>query len=192
MFTKKAQEKNLDAYRAIFFYKIVTLISIIIIGIQSLIMFAVIASDRTIVIPLDRNREYEFYGAQGSRDYEVDLVYYALDLLLNFSPESVNVRFSRLARFILPQSFAEFRKFLDTQQKANKSDAITSSWAPEEFYTDKSNFFVRGKLKTYLNDKLITTDTRIYQVSLVILQGRYYVKNIIEVDAIPSHLLNRK
>lgn len=150
----------------------------------SLLAF-VIFRERIAVVPPVVQRPYQIGANYASKDYLLDMSYYALSTLLNVNPENVDFNNKIILKMTHPDGAAELKTNLDAAALRMKKERISTTWAPrkEEVNERALTVNITGLLKTYIADKPTSDREKTYTVQFAITNsGRSHVYKIEEVD----------
>lgn len=158
---------------------------ILLIGV--LLLGFVISRDTTKIVPVEVRRPYEMGANYANKDYLLDMTGYVLDRILTVTPETVDYNNRTILKITDPDGYAELKTALDSASARLKQEKITTIWVPrtEEIQERAMKVKVKGRLKTYIADKLTSERDKEYSVEFQItISGRLYVTKIQEVVAV--------
>ena len=152
-----------------------------------LLLGFVISRDTTKIVPVEVRRPYEMGANYANKDYLLDMTGYVLDRILTVTPETVDYNNRTILKITDPDGYAELKTALDSAAARLKQEKITTIWVPrtEEIQERAMKVKVKGRLKTFIADKLTSERDKEYSVEFQItISGRLYVTKIQEVIAV--------
>lgn len=165
------------------FLKIILIWLLGIITIETgLIMFMII-NQVTHIVPPEIRHSYQIGAHYANRDYFLDMGSYALDRLLNTTPETVEYNNGVILKMADPAGYAALKTILDAAALKIKKEQISTTWIPEraEFNEDLKQVKIGGKRKVFLAGHLASTQDQVYVIDFnITLFGRLYVVKIAE------------
>ncbi len=155
---------------------VVVLLAITII-VESGLMIYLYSSQRTVIIPAFVDKKFYVENNKASLEYIEIMSRYAIELISNFTPETVDDRTSEFIRFINPQYYST----VSTQLKAFASEMkrynISQFFVPQSLVMKDNKIIIRGILRQFAQDKQISSVPSEYQLEYKINQGRFEILN---------------
>lgn len=151
---------------------------------QSVLIYFVVSRDTTRIVPAVVTRSYEISAAGGNSEYLSDMADYVLIRLFTVNPATVDYAVEQILKIVDPQHYAALRTNLDVMRERLKQESISTVFSPSgaSAVPSQNLVFVRGKLNTYIADKLVSETAKEYEVKFIFRStGRLYVSSIREV-----------
>ena len=145
---------------------------------------------KTIILPPTVDHRIEITGNTVNDDYLKMYTRYILDLLLNYTPKTIQYNFNDLLGLITPELYPELQgnllKIADNVEKLR----ITSVFYPSNIIIDQENrsITVRGRRKQYSHLTQVEEGERNYYLRYKIQNGRFYLANIQEQEIIDENI----
>ncbi|MBU0993382.1 MAG: type IV conjugative transfer system protein TraE [Proteobacteria bacterium] len=144
---------------------------------------------RTIILPPKVDHRIEITGNAVNDDYLKMYTRYILDLLLNYTPKTIQFNFNDLLALASPELYPELQanllKISDNVEKLR----ITSVFFPSNIIIDqeKNSITVKGRRKQFSHIAKIEESDRNYYLRYEINNGRFNLSNIQEQEIIDEN-----
>lgn len=151
---------------------------------QTLLILYLVSRDTTKIVPAVVTRPYEIGGYGVNPEYLSDMADYILTRLFTVNPNNVEYNTDSVLKIVDPSNYAVLKTTLDTSVDRIKKENISMVWSGSSSDVSPSEnlVFVRGKLSTYITDKLVSETPKEYAVTFIFKSaGRLYVSSIREV-----------
>ncbi|MBU0991731.1 MAG: type IV conjugative transfer system protein TraE [Proteobacteria bacterium] len=144
---------------------------------------------RTIILPPKVDHRIEISGNAVNDDYLKMYTRYILELLLNYTPKTVQFNFNDLLSLVSPELYQELQsnlfKIVDNVEKLR----ITSVFYPSNIIIDQEKKYItiRGRRKQFSHFAKIEESERNYYLRYEITNGRFFLTNIQEQEIIDEN-----
>lgn len=180
-------EKFISSYRdALAKYGIVKFILVFLVVIQVLqviALFYAISHQTVVIVPTSEiNKRFQVKGSTADLVYVEHMVRHFINLINNYSPETVSQNFEEVMYYIHPSDQAEFRKFLVPEERAVKSTGVSRVFyiLKMEHLLNENAVRVHGIERRIVGDKVTYSGPKTYKVVYFLDNGRFYVKAMVE------------
>ncbi|MEM1912094.1 MAG: TraE/TraK family type IV conjugative transfer system protein [Thermofilaceae archaeon] len=180
-------EKFISSYRdALAKYGIVKFILVFLVVIQVLqviALFYAISHQTVVIVPTSEiNKRFQVRGSTADLVYVEHMVRHFINLINNYSPETVSQNFEEVMYYIHPSDQAEFRKFLVPEERAVKSTGVSRVFyiLKMEHLLNENAVRVHGIERRIVGDKVTYSGPKTYKVVYFLDNGRFYVKAMVE------------
>ncbi|MEM4441033.1 MAG: TraE/TraK family type IV conjugative transfer system protein, partial [Desulfurococcaceae archaeon] len=121
-------------------------------------------------------------GSTADLVYVEHMVRHFINLINNYSPETVSQNFEEVMYYIHPSDQAEFRKFLVPEERAVKSTGVSRVFyiLKMEHLLNENAVRVHGIERRIVGDKVTYSGPKTYKVVYFLDNGRFYVKAMVE------------
>lgn len=184
MSPENADNERTRLQRQLAFHKVMNLG---LIGTQFLsvtLLIFVLFRETTHIVPPMVKRPYELGANYASKDYLADMADYVLSEVLTATPDNIDHNIKTILKMAHPDGYPVLKTALDAAALRMKQERVTTIWVPrmEEVAERDLRVIVRGKLKTYIADKLTSERDKDYVVEFTVTSsGRLYVSKIEEI-----------
>lgn len=180
-------EKFISSYRdALAKYGIVKFILVFLVVIQVLqviALFYAISHQTVVIVPTSEiNKRFQVKGSTADLVYVEHMVRHFINLINNYSPETVSQNFEEVMYYIHPSDQAEFRKFLVPEERAVKSTGVSRVFyiLKMEHLLNENAVRVHGIERRIVGDKVTYSGPKTYKVVYFLDNGRFYAKAMVE------------
>jgi conjugal transfer pilus assembly protein TraE len=155
---------------------IVLIEGVLIVALVCIMVYARV-TERTIVVPSYIDRTFYVEGDKASPEYIEMMSKYSVELITQFTPETIKERISEFMRFIDPAAY----KAVSTQLLSMADEAvayrISQYFSPTKIIQEGNTITVQGLLRKYVQDKDLTTATAVYIMKYSINHGRFVINS---------------
>ena len=137
---------------------------------------------RTVITPAFVDRQFYVEGDKASPEYIEMMTQYAVNVLTNYTPETIEERTQDFLRFIAPDYYNQvatsFRSMIDEA----KNYSISQSFIPHRITQQDNKITVEGLIKRYAQDKLILSGGVVYSITYQINNGRFEILSYEKIE----------
>lgn len=180
-------EKFISSYRdALAKYGIVKFILFFLVVIQVLqviALFYAISHQTVVIVPTSEiNKRFQVRGSTADLVYVEHMVRHFMNLINNYSPETVSQNFEEVMYYVHPSDQAEFKKFLVPEERAVKSTGVSRVFyiLKMEHLLNENAVRVHGIERRIVGDKVVYSGPKTYKVVYFLDNGRFYVRAMVE------------
>lgn len=133
-------------------------------------------SERQHFLPPEISRPFWLAGTEASAEYFEDLGQFVNGLVLNVTPETVDMACRAYLRYVLPRDRNKYQSRCDVEARRVKRDNAAESFSLRSVRTDprRHRVVLEGTQVTIINDKHFKA-RRTYLIDFVHADGRFYV-----------------
>lgn len=142
---------------------------------QGLVVIYLGISHRTIIVPSHIDRKFYVEGDNASKEYIEMMARYSVELISNFTPETVDERFQEFMRFINSSHYNKISPQLLGYAGEIKKFSISQYFIPHSFVLEKDTIKVTGHMRQFSQDKQILNHRVEYKVRFQINKGRFEI-----------------
>lgn len=153
----------------------VILILAIALVIQGFVVIYLGTSHRTIIVPSYIDRKFYVEGETASKEYIEMMARYSIELISNFTPETVDERFQEFLRFINASYYNRVSPQLLAYAGEIKKYGISQYYIPQNFVLEKDSIKISGHMRQFTQDKQILNHGVEYKLSFQINKGRFEI-----------------
>lgn len=159
-------------------------ILILVIGflIEGAMVIYINKSSRTIIVPAYLDRQFYVSGDKASPEYIEMMTKYAVELLSNYTPETVEERVGEFLRFIEPSYYHQLAVELQALAKEEKGYGVSQFFIPQRLILEGNSVAVIGIAKRFIQDKEVKTASVKYRIGFEINKGRYEIVSYERVE----------
>lgn len=132
-------------------------------------------SHRTIIVPSHIDRKFYVEGDNASKEYVEMMARYSIELISNYTPETVDERFQEFMRFINSSHYNKISPQLLAYAGEIKKYSISQYFIPHNYVLHKNTIKVSGAMRQFSQDKLILNHRVEYMINFQINKGRFEV-----------------
>ena len=155
--------------------KAVVLILAVGLVIEGALMIYFSSSFRTIVVPSYIDKKFYVEGDNASPEYIELMSKYAIDVLSNYTPETVEDRTREFLRFISPSHYEQISTQLLSVANESKAYSISQYFIPQSLVMKGNTINVIGFLRQFAQDKPIQHSRVEYKLTFKINNGRFQI-----------------
>lgn len=137
---------------------------------------------RTVIIPAFVDRQFYVEGDKASPEYIEMMTEYAVNVVTNYTPETIEKRTQDFLRFIAPDYYNQVATSFGSLIAEAKNYSISQSFIPHRITQQDNTLTVEGLIKRYAQDKLILSGGVIYSITYRINNGRYEIISYEKVE----------
>lgn len=140
---------------------------------------------RTIILPPVCDKRIVISGNEVNDDYIKMFVRYTLGLLLNYSPVSFANQADDCLKLAAPEFYQQLHDKLSTLKETVQKLRISNLFYPSRIkvYQDEKRIVVTGMQRQYAEHTLVDEDTRTYELKYEIIEGRFFLAGIQEINS---------
>lgn len=143
--------------------------------IESGLMIHMTTSQRTVIVPAFVDKQFYVEGDKASTEYIEMMSRYAIDLVGNFTPETIEQRMSEFLRFINPANYNTMATQLKAITNEMKTYSISQFFIPQRISMKGNTVTINGFVRQFAQDKQITASSAEYTMEYQINQGRFEI-----------------
>ncbi len=152
------------------------LIFLIIILLQTLLLF--FKKERVIVSPPELKQSYWIEGDRFSNSYLEEMALFFSHLMLDVTEANILQQGDILLRYVLPESYGEFKAKLFQDEKRLKSQQLSLQFTPITIeFVAPLTMDVNGFLANYIGAKKVSQFQETYRVTFSHKKGRLFLRS---------------
>jgi len=171
---------NLKSENGLLKFVIIILTAALII--EGLLMVKLYASERTIIVPAYVDKRFSISNGVASQEYIEMMTKYAIELLSNYTPETVSDRQAEFMKFIPSDYYKTVYEQMAPMVAEVKANFITQHYIPQSITLQSNKVVVIGVMRRYVQDKLAAAGQLQYEITFRINNGRYEIVNYEKSD----------
>lgn len=150
--------------------------------VEGLIVVYLGLSHRTIIVPSYIDRKFYVEGDNASKEYIEMMARYSIELISNYTPETVQDRFQEFLRFINPSYHHKISPQLLAEAEEIKKYSISQYYIPQKLILEKDVIKVVGIMRQYSQDKQILRSNIEYKLTFKINKGRFEILSYEKIE----------
>jgi len=160
---------------------VITVLTIAVI-INSYFSYRALHYQKVIILPPVVDKRIEITGNQVNDAYIRLFVRYAMTLLANYQPETVESQFEEFLTLVTPSAYPEVEKVLSDLEGTVKKLDLSSVFYPQDVQIDrkKHTITVIGREKKTSKDVVVESGPKKYVLKYKIINARFYIDGIKE------------
>jgi conjugal transfer pilus assembly protein TraE len=184
MFLKKYLSKAENDNREVFFMRALVFCLGAIMLIQTAVMYSMIGTERTILVPPEINRTFWVGSNTASSEYLEQMAYWYAGLALTITPQSADYQDDLFLKYAAPASSGQLQADMGARADFLKKNNTSTQFSVRSIKVDKDNLRVAlsGTLDTWTSDKKAGERTATYMVGFKFINGKLYVSNFKETS----------
>lgn len=139
------------------------------------LMIYLYASQRTVIVPAFVDRKFYVEGDKASPEYVELMSRYAIELVGNFTPDTIDERTAEFLRFINPAHYSAMSTEMKAFASEMKTYSISQFFVPQKIIMKGNNVTINGFVRQYAQDKQIFAGSVEYRMDFQINQGRFEI-----------------
>ena len=141
-------------------------------------LFLFFKNEKIIISPPELNQSYWIEGDRFSRSYLEEMAYFFTHLMLDVSESSVLSQGEILLRYVLPESYGNFKTKLLSDEKRLKKQQLSLCFSPKTIeFREPLAADITGILSTYVGSQKISSNQETYRIGFVQQKGRLFLKS---------------
>ncbi len=142
---------------------------------EGLLMIKLYASARTIIVPAYVDKRFSISNGTASQEYVEMMTKYAIELVSNYTPDTISDRQSEFMKFIPPEYYRAVYEQMNPLVAEVKGNFITQHYIPQTITLEGNKVVVMGVLRRFVQDKLAAAGPAQYTIVFRINNGRYEI-----------------
>lgn len=182
-------EKFLNKYREYQskygFLKFVVLSMIVIQVIQLFGILYAINQQTVVIVPTSEfSKKFVVKNGVANLSYVDTMSRYFMELLLNYTPKTIEENYNLLANFISPDLYPSLRKQLDVRVANVQQTQASQVFYITQVAIDPNSKKVRviGNLERIINNQVVFNNAVTYELDYTIEDGRFFVTSLKELN----------
>lgn len=143
--------------------------------IEGLLMVKLYASERTIIVPAYVDKRFSVSDGTASPEYIEMMTKYAIELLSNYTPDTIADRQAEFMKFIPPDYYKEIFEKMTPMVTEVKANLITQHYIPQTITLKGSKVVTTGVMRRYVQDRPVAAGQSQYSIIFRINKGRYEI-----------------
>jgi type IV conjugative transfer system protein TraE len=155
---------------------VVLIEGIVIVALVCVMIYARV-TERTIIVPSYIDRSFYVEGEKASPEYVAMMSKYAVELITQFTPETVKERINEFMTFIDPSAYKSVSSSLLAMADEAASYRISQYFIRQNMVQEGNTITVSGVLRKYVQDKELSTTGAVYIMKYSINHGRFVINS---------------
>ena len=143
--------------------------------VQSSLLIYMRKTERTVIVPSYIDRKFYVEGSKVSPEYLEMMSKYAVELLANYTPETIKDRYDEFLRFIAPSQYNTVSSALLGMINDTTTYRISQYFIPQDIKVQDKTITIVGLLRKYVQDKELNTYRATYKMEFHIENGRFLI-----------------
>ena len=139
------------------------------------LMIHMYASQRTVIVPSYIDRKFSVEGDKASAEYIELMSRYAIELVGNFTPDTIDERTAEFLRFINPRYYNTMATQMKAFSKEMKDYSISQFFIPQRITMKGNAVSIIGFMRQFAQDKQLPAGSVEYRMEYQINQGRFEI-----------------
>lgn len=149
---------------------------------EGLLMVYMRKNERTVIVPSYLDRKFYVEGNKASNEYIEMMAKYSVELITNFTPDTVKERVNEFMRFISPTVYKDVSTSLLVMVDEATTYKISQYFIPQRMVMQDNNIQIIGLLRKYTQDKELLVAKAEYRMKFYIEQGRFVIANYEKIE----------
>jgi conjugal transfer pilus assembly protein TraE len=149
---------------------------------EGLLMAYMRKNERTVVVPSYLDRKFYVEGNKASTEYIEMMAKYSVELITNFTPDTVKERVNEFMRFISPAVYKDVSTSLLVMVDEATTYKISQYFIPQKMVMQDNNIQIIGLLRKYTQDKELLVAKAEYRMKFNIEQGRFVIASYEKIE----------
>ena len=149
---------------------------------EGLLMVYMRKNERTVIVPSYLDRKFYVEGNKASTEYIEMMAKYSVELITNFTPDTVKERVNEFMRFISPTVYKDVSTSLLVMVDEATTYKISQYFIPQRMVMQDNNIQIIGLLRKYTQDKELLVAKAEYRMKFYIEQGRFVIANYEKIE----------
>jgi conjugal transfer pilus assembly protein TraE len=139
------------------------------------LMIHLYTSERTVIVPSFVDKRFYVEGDKASTEYIELMARYAIELVGNFTPDTIDERTSEFLRFINPRYYNTMATQMKAFSKEMKDYSISQFFIPQKIIMKGNSVTIVGFMRQFAQDKQFQASSAEYRMEYQINQGRFEI-----------------
>ncbi|MBI5639217.1 MAG: hypothetical protein HZA17_02210 [Nitrospirae bacterium] len=149
---------------------------------EGLLMVYMRKNERTVIVPSYLDRKFYVEGNKASTEYIEMMAKYSVELITNFTPDTVKERVNEFMRFISPTVYKDVSTSLLVMVDEATTYKISQYFIPQRMVMQDNSIQIIGLLRKYTQDKELLVAKAEYRMKFYIEQGRFVIANYEKIE----------
>ncbi len=149
---------------------------------EGLLMAYMRKNERTVVVPSYLDRKFYVEGNKASTEYIEMMAKYSVELITNFTPDTVKERINEFMRFISPTVYKDVSTSLLVMVDEATTYKISQYFIPQKIVMQDNTIQIIGLLRKYTQDKELLVAKAEYKMKFSIEQGRFVIASYEKIE----------
>jgi conjugal transfer pilus assembly protein TraE len=154
---------------------------------NALLAMALVAKDdnhRQTIVPAVITKEFWVDDYNVSAEYLEQMAYFALNYILNNTPQNVDYNISAVLKLVSPRSYGEIERSLRSSAQRLKANNATTAFHVMSAQTDAASKTVvfNGLLATFIGDRRTSQVAKAYLVRFAYAGGKTFITELRETS----------
>lgn len=149
---------------------------------EGLLMAYMRKNERTVVVPSYLDRKFYVEGNKASTEYIEMMAKYSVELITNFTPDTVKERVNEFMRFISPTVYKDVSTSLLVMVDEATTYKISQYFIPQKMVMQDNNIQIIGLLRKYTQDKELLVAKAEYRMKFNIERGRFVIASYEKIE----------
>ena len=149
---------------------------------EGLLMVYMRKNERTVIVPSYLDRKFYVEGNKASTEYIEMMAKYSVELITNFTPDTVKEMVNEFMRFISPTVYKDVSTSLLVMVDEATTYKISQYFIPQRMVMQDNNIQIIGLLRKYTQDKELLVAKAEYRMKFYIEQGRFVIANYEKIE----------
>lgn len=132
-------------------------------------------TQRTIIVPSYIDKQFHVEGSKASPEYYEMMSRYAIELISNYTPETIETRVSEFRRFMSPSVYNSVAPALQKLVSDAKQYGISQYFIPQTLDLKNDTIMTSGLLRQFSGDKQISGGRTTFKLTFQINSGRFEI-----------------
>jgi conjugal transfer pilus assembly protein TraE len=149
---------------------------------EGLLMVYMRKNERTVIVPSYLDRKFYVEGNKASTEYIEMMAKYSVELITNFTPDTVKERVNEFMRFISPTVYKDVSTSLLVMVDEAATYKISQYFIPQRMVMQDNSIQIIGLLRKYTQDKELLVAKAEYRMKFHIEQGRFVIASYEKIE----------
>jgi conjugal transfer pilus assembly protein TraE len=149
---------------------------------EGLLMVYMRKNERTVIVPSYLDRKFYVEGNKASTEYIEMMAKYSVELITNFTPDTVKERVNEFMRFISPTVYKDVSTSLLVMVDEATTYKISQYFIPQRMVMQDNSIQIIGLLRKYTQDKELLVAKAEYKMKFYIEQGRFVIASYEKIE----------
>ncbi len=149
---------------------------------EGLLMVYMRKNERTVIVPSYLDRKFYVEGNKASTEYIEMMAKYSVELITNFTPETVKERVNEFMRFVSPTVYKDVSTSLLVMVDEAANYKISQYFIPQHMVMQDNTIQIIGLLRKYTQDKELSAAKAEYRMKFYIEQGRFLIASYEKIE----------
>lgn len=149
---------------------------------EGLLMVYMRKNERTVIVPSYLDRKFYVEGNKASNEYIEMMSKYSVELITNFTPDTIKERVNEFMRFVSPTVYKDVSTSLLVMVDEATTYKISQYFIPQRMVMQDNNIQIIGLLRKYTQDKELLVAKAEYRMKFYIEQGRFVIASYEKIE----------